>query len=217
MELFAPSESPAVVVKEVDLTGGVPNVQTSTGAYAGKFMWGPADQTTLVANEEELVETFGSPNTAHSVNFHDAAYFLRYSNTLQVVRIADSSAGNAVATAGQTSSYAVGTYTVPTVKNKTNFDAQISALDSDGHTFVARYPGTLGNSLRVSICPPSFSDSAFSGWTYKGSFDAAPTTSDWTFARNGTNDEVHVAIVDVNGQFSGTSGTVLETYPFVSV
>ena len=217
MALFAPSESPAVVVKEVDLTGGVPNVQTSTGAYAGKFMWGPADQTTLVANEEELVETFGAPNTAHSINFHDAAYFLRYSNTLQVVRIADSSAGNAVATSGQTSSYAVGTYTVPTVKNKTNFDAQISALDSDGHTFVARYPGTLGNSIRVSICPPSFSDSAFDGWTYKGSFDAPPTTSDWSFARNATNDEVHVAVVDVNGQFSGTSGTVLETYPFVSV
>ena len=59
MALFAPSESPAVVVKEVDLTGGVPNVQTSTGAYVGKFMWGPADQRTLVANEEELTETFG--------------------------------------------------------------------------------------------------------------------------------------------------------------
>ena len=217
MALFAPSESPAVVVKEVDLTGGVPNVQTSTGAYAGKFMWGPADQTTLVANEEELVETFGAPNTAHSVNFHDAAYFLRYSNTLQLVRIADSSAGNAVATSGQTSSYAVGTYTVPTVKNKTNFDAQISALDSDGHTFVARYPGTLGNSLRISLCPPSVGDSGFDAWTYKSSFDAAPSTSDWASARNGTNDEVHVAVVDVNGQFSGTSGTVLEAFPFLSV
>jgi len=217
MALCAPSESPAVVVKEVDLTGGVPNVQTSTGAYAGKFMWGPADQTTLVANEEELVETFGAPNTAHSVNFHDAAYFLRYSNTLQVVRIADSSAGNAVATSGQTSSYAVGTYTVPTVKNKTNFDAQISALDSDGHTFVARYPGTLGNSLRVSICPPSVGDSAFDGWTYKSSFDAGPRSSFWALGRNATNDEVHVAVVDVNGQFSGTSGTVLEAFPYLSV
>ena len=217
MALFAPSESPAVVVKEIDLTGGVPNVQTSTGAYAGKFMWGPADQATLVANEEELVETFGSPDTAHSINFHDATYFLRYSNSLQLVRIADSSAGNAVATSGQTSSYAVGTYTVPTVKNKDNFEAQQGALDSDGHTFVARYPGTLGNSIRVSICPPSSNDSAFDGWTYKSSFDEAPSTSEWAFARNGTNDEVHVAVVDVNGQFSGTSGTVLESYPFLSV
>ena len=68
MALFAPSQSPAVVVKEVDLTGGVPNVQTSTGAYAGKFMWGPADQRTLIANEEELTETFGAPDNSHSVN-----------------------------------------------------------------------------------------------------------------------------------------------------
>ena len=33
MALFTPSESPAVVVKEVDLTGGVPNVQSTTGAF----------------------------------------------------------------------------------------------------------------------------------------------------------------------------------------
>jgi hypothetical protein len=54
MALFTPSESPAVVVKEVDLTGGVPNVQTSTAAYAGKFMWGPANKTVLVSNELEF-------------------------------------------------------------------------------------------------------------------------------------------------------------------
>src|SRR5210317_834638 len=114
MALFAPSESPAVVVKEIDLTGGVPNVQTSTGAYAGKFMWGPVDQRTLVANEEELATTFGTPDASHSINYHDAAYFLRYSNTLQLIRITDSDASNAVSTTGQTSSYAVGGYTVPT-------------------------------------------------------------------------------------------------------
>ena len=217
MALFAPSQSPAVVVKEVDLTGGVPNVQTSTGAYAGKFMWGPADQRTLVANEEQLIEEFGAPDTAHSINFHDAAYFLRYSNTLQLVRIADSSAGNAVSTTGQTSAYAVGTYTVPTVKNKTNFDAQLASLDSDGHTFIGRFPGTLGNSLRISVCPHSTGDSAFNGWTYKGSFDAPPSTSNYAFDRDATFDEVHVAVVDINREFSGTKGTVLETYPYLSV
>jgi len=217
MALFAPSQSPAVVVKEIDLTGGVPNVQTSTGAYAGKFMWGPVDQRTLIANEEDLATTFGTPDTSHSINYHDAAYFLRYSNTLQTVRIADSTTYNAVSTSGQTSSYAVGGYSNPLVKNKDNFNAQISALDSDGHTFVARYPGTLGNSIRVSICPPSVGDSAFSGWTYKASFDAAPSTSDYAAARDATNDEVHVAVVDLNGEFSGTKGTVLEYFPFLSV
>ena len=159
MALFAPSQSPAVIVKEVDLTGGVPNVQTSTGCYSGKFMWGPADQRTLIANEEELTETFGAPNSSHSIDYHDAAYFLRYSNALQMSRIVDSDANNAVSTTGQTGAYAVGTYSLPTVKNSTNFDAQLGALDSDGFTFIGRFPGTLGNSLQVSICPPSIGDS----------------------------------------------------------
>ena len=217
MALFAPSQSPAVIVKEVDLTGGVPNVQTSTGMYVGKFMWGPADERRLIANEEELSETFGAPNNSHSVDYHDAAYFLRYSNTLQISRLVDSSANNAVSTTGQTSAYAVGTYTLPTVKNNENFLVQQAALDSDGHTFIGRFPGSLANSLRVSICPPSLNDSAFDGWTYKSSFDAAPSTSTFASNNDGTNDEVHVAIVDVNGEFSGTKGTVLETYPYLSV
>ncbi len=217
MALFAPSQSPAVIVKEVDLTGGVPNVQTSTGCYSGKFMWGPADQRTLIANEEELTETFGAPNSSHAIDYHDAAYFLRYSNALQMSRIIDSDANNAVSTTGQTSAYAVGTYTLPTVKNSTNFDAQQGALDSDLHTFVGRFPGSLGNSLQVSICPPSVSDSGFDAWTYKSSFDAAPGTSTFAAANDATNDEIHVAVVDKNGEFTGTKGTVLETYPFMSV
>ena len=61
MALFTPSQSPAVIVKEVDVTGGVPNVQSSVGCYTGKFMWGPADERTLISNEEELSETFGTP------------------------------------------------------------------------------------------------------------------------------------------------------------
>ena len=40
MALFTPSASPAVTVKEIDLTGVVPNVQTSTGAFVGNFGWG---------------------------------------------------------------------------------------------------------------------------------------------------------------------------------
>ncbi len=221
MALFAPSESPAVVVKEVDLTGGVPNVQTSTGAYVGKFMWGPADQRTLVANEEELTETFGAPDTSHSIDYHDAATFLRYSNTLQLLRVADSSALNAVSTTGRRTvakaNYAVGNYSVPTVKNPTAFESQEAALDSDGFTFIGRFPGSFGNSLQVSMCPPSVNDSAFDGWTYKAQFDAPPAKSDFANENDATNDEVHVVVVDKNGAFTGTKGTVLETYPFLSV
>ena len=48
MALFTPSESPAVVVKEIDLTGGVPNVQSTTGAIVGNFRWGPVGQRTAI-------------------------------------------------------------------------------------------------------------------------------------------------------------------------
>ena len=217
MALFTPSESPAVVVKEIDTTGGVPNVQTSTGAIVGNFRWGPVEQRVLVANEQGLVDTFATPNTTNTVDFHNAAYFLRYSNSLQVVRMADSNGANASSTTGQTASYNKGALTNPVVKNKSNFDTQQSSLDSGKYTFVARYPGALGNSLRVSICPPSISDSAFDGWTYKSSFDAAPGTSSYASNRNGSNDEIHVAVIDVNGSFTGTAGSVLETFPYVSV
>ncbi len=211
MALFTPSESPAVVVKEIDLTGGVPNVQSTTGAIVGNFRWGPVEQRTAVANEAQLVETFASPDTVNTIDFHSAAYFLRYSSSMQIVREVTSVAKNAVSTTGQT-----GAATPPAelVKNKDDFDAQLSALDSDAHTFVAKYPGILGNSLRVSLCPAN--DSAFDAWTYKSSFDAAPDTSAYATGKSATDDEVHVAVVDINGEFSGTAGTVLETFPFLS-
>ena len=216
MALFTPSQSPAVVVKEVDLTGGVPNVQSTTGAIVGNYRWGPVDERVLITNEAGLIETFATPDTTNNIDFMSAAMFLQYSNSLQVVR-GNNGGKNSVSTSGQTASYAVGGYTNPVVKNKTNFDAQLSALDSDGHTFVARFPGELGNSLRVSICPKSTDDSAFNNWTYKASFDGAPSESFYDSDRDGSSTEIHLAVVDKNGKFSGTKGTVLETYPYVSL
>jgi len=215
MALFTPSESPAVVVKEIDLTGGVPNVQSTTGAIVGNFRWGPVGQRTAIANEAELVSTFASPDSSNTIDFHNAAYFLRYSNSLQVVREATASAYNARSTTGQTAADSNGSLPLETVNNKDDFDAQQSALDSDSHTFLARYPGEIGNSLRISICPSS--DSAFSAWSYASSFDTVPGTSTFATNKNASNDEIHVAVIDKNGTLSGTAGTILETFPYVSV
>ena len=100
--------------------------------------------------------------------------------------------------------------------NNTVDSAASNALDPGNHTWIARYPGDLGNSLRVDVCPAN--TTAFDAWDYKASFDAAPGTS--TFLTNNstgvqTNDEVHVAVVDKNGRITGTKGTVLETYPLL--
>ena len=102
MALFTPSESPAVVVKEIDLTGGVPNVQSTTGATVGNFRWGPVEERTSIANEAELVDVFATPDSSNTVDFHTASYYLRYSSSLQVVRAVDTNAQNAVATTAAT-------------------------------------------------------------------------------------------------------------------
>ncbi len=217
MALSNPSESPAVVVKEIDLTGGVPNVQSSTGAVVIKSRWGTVEERVLVANEEDLVDKFGAPDSATALSFMDANMFLKYSNKLQVVRAIDGTARNAVSTTGQTAADSAGSLPAEVVKNQTSFDAQLSGLDSDSHTFIAKYPGALGNSLQVSLCPHSANDSAFTQWAYKNEFDAAPGTSDFATKNNATNDEVHVAIIDKAGRFTGTQGTVLERYAFLSL
>ena len=213
MALFTPSASPAVTVKEIDLSGVVPNVQTTTGAFVGNFGWGPVGQATLVSDESGLVEIFTAPTTTNTVDFHSAAYFLRYSNTLQVVRETDSDAKNAFAV------NSFGTATAQAINNKTAFEN--ATIDSSDGAFIGRFPGSLGNSLQVSICGSSDSDGSgainFNAWAYKSSFDAAPGTSSYVSGLGGKNDEIHVAVIDEDGEISGTAGTVLETYPFLSV
>lgn len=208
MALFTPSESPAVVVKEVDLTSGVPNVQTSTGAIVGNFRWGPAGEVKSISNEAALVDTFASPDSSNTLDFHSAAYFLRYSNSLNVVREVTSAAKNA-------HHHRTGVDPDPKqIKNIAAFDGV--SFDSN-QTFVAAFPGQLGNSLQVSLCPATLNDSAFDDWVYKSNFDGAPGTSAYDSARDGRLTEVHAVVVDRQGEFSGTKLTVLETYPYMSL
>ena len=213
MALFTPSASPAVTVKEIDLTGVVPNVQTSTGAFVGNFGWGPVGEATLVSDESGLVSVFSAPTKSNSVDFHSAAYFLRYSNSLQLVREVDSDAKNSIG------ANATGTYTNPTIGNLDAYESLTS--DSDNGAFIAKYPGKLGDSLKVSICAVSDSDGGglvnFDNWDYKDHFDAAPGTSSFASGLGCKNDEIHVVVEDRDGGITGVPNTILETFPFLSV
>jgi hypothetical protein len=209
MAFSVPSESPATTFKEVDITGGnVRNGSTTTGAFVGNFRWGPVEERVDVSDETDLASTFGAPNDSASVDFHTAKMFLNYSRDLVAVRAIDSNAVNAYSSSDGSAA--------PTVKNEDNFDLQSASLDSDGHTFIAKYPGKIGNSLRVSLCPADSSE-PFNSWTYKSSFDAKPGTSSFASSKSASNDEVHVAVIDQDGDFTGTAGSVLETFPFVSL
>ena len=78
--------------------------------------------------------------------------------------------------------------------------------------FAAKYPGALGNSLQVAMA-----DSAtFTGWTYAPAFPSAPGTSPYAASVGGSNDELHIAIIDQDGLWSGVAGTVLEKFAYVS-
>jgi hypothetical protein len=139
--------SPGVNVSEIDLTTVVPPVATTVGAIAGVFRWGPLDQRVLVTSENDLVAKFGKPASINPETFFTAANFLAYSNALFVSR-----AGNtAVMFAAIANSSAYSADATHTIKNVDDYEAKVGSFDSDVQ-YIARCPGALGNSLKVSVC-----------------------------------------------------------------
>ena len=136
------SVSPGVNVSEVDLTTVVPAVSSTVGAIAGVFSWGPAEERVLVSSEKQLVARFGKPNANNFETFYTAANFLAYGDSLYVSRAVDDSSKNAQANVSAAA-------TALLIKNKEDFDG--ATLDANAQ-FYARYAGSLGNSLKISVC-----------------------------------------------------------------
>lgn len=267
--------SPGVNVSEIDLTAVIPAVQTTAGGIAGQFIWGPVEQRVQIDSEDRLVANFQTPNNTTASDFFTAANFLAYGNQLFVVRIAGSGAKNAI-TAGNSS--------ITLIKNTDDYENNYSSGISGVGPFVAKYPGELGNSLKVSVCPSS---SAFAStltgtydvtngsttvtfsanqsgaivvgdflalgpdrkpfkiaviannttvtladsydgntvssgsdlerrWEYYNFFDRAPGTSNYVTTAGGSGDQLHIAIVDEDGQWTGTQNQVIERFEAVS-
>ena len=82
--------------------------------------------------------------------------------------------------------------------------------------WAAKYPGTLGNSLKVSMADAT----SFATWAYRAEFDSAPGTSTYAASKNPafftSNDELHIIIIDEDGNITGTREAVLEKFSFVS-
>ena len=89
--------SPGVNVSEIDLTTVVPSVLTTAGAFAGTFVWGPANQIVLVDSEITLSQIFGKPDSNSAISFFTSANFLSYGNNLSVVRAVGANCRNASA------------------------------------------------------------------------------------------------------------------------
>ena len=162
--------------------------------------------------------TIGAPNvtggvqaTAHAVLTSDSVSSIVIENpgtgytSAPSVTVAASSGTRATAHSGITTSG---------IKIN-NFDAySASYVNGEGVVgeWAAKYPGALGNSLKVAVADQT----TYTGWDYETQFDSSPTTSSYTAAVGGSNDELHIVVVDADGTWTGTAGTVLEKFAFVS-
>jgi phage tail sheath protein FI len=204
--------SPGVQVNEIDLTNVVPAVSTSIGGYVGAFNWGPAEEITTVSSEKELATTFGIPNAETAKSFFTAASFLKYGTALKAVRVvADGSGGT---TSAKNATSGDGGTSGLLIKNKTAYDNSYSGGSATVGVWGARCPGVLGNSLKVEVC--SANSTAFTAWSFAGEFDKVPGTSTYAAKYGSSLDELHIVVVDEDGLISGTKGTVLEKFAFVS-
>ena len=292
--------SPGVNVTEKDLTNIIPAVSTTSGGIVITAEKGPVDEITTVSSEQELADTFGKPNSNNFEQWFTAANFLGYGNNLKVVRPITGMVN------------AVSTGTAVLIKNtadylNTYYSATGAGQVTNIGTWAAREAGTLGNNIKVSVCPNSTAfgphsqsgtltndataaigdttitmddgslfqvgdilefgdasnvpstDGAPSGffykitainthiltiarfnpqtgqtevgglrhaivdnakvlrhWEYYFNFASAPTTTDDVSNAGGSNDEMHIAVIDEDGGITGTAGTILETFEGVS-
>ena len=193
--------SPAVNVSEIDLTTVVPGLGTTGGAFAGAFQWGPVLDRTLVDSELVLVNRFGKPNDDTFKSFFTCADYLAYANNLTVVRVVGTAAKNAVCTGSAI-----------LVKNEDHYENTFADGTNSVGPWAAKYPGTLGNSLKVSIADQG----NYGTWAYKDEFDSAPGTSEWAEKTGATRDELHVVVVDEDGLWTGVQGEILEKFGYLS-
>jgi phage tail sheath protein FI len=194
--------SPGVNVSEIDLTTVVPSVATSIGAFAGPFAWGPIGEIVTISDEVRLADRFGKPDNSNYEYWFSAANFLAYTNNLKVVRAANiTSTKNATANGNGI-----------LIRNDDDWEQNYSNGQATEGEFAAKFAGDLGNSLKVSMADAN----TYATWEFATSFTSSPGTSPFVENKGGSNDEVHVIVIDEDGKFTGTRNSVLEVFPFAS-
>jgi len=213
--------SPGVEIKEFDFTNIIPAVATSSGAYAGRFVWGPVDEIVTISSENELKSVFGKPNDDNASGWFAAANFLSYGNNLKVVRVVE----NGIAS--NASSNGVSAY----IPNETAWDS-----DAQNFEIISKYPGELGNSIGVYAYTLEDDHDGTTGYDifdqtglqFLDIFDRPPNSvsglgdqltggSAWAHERNVYGDEINLVVIDKTGEITGIKNTVLERYEGASL
>lgn len=270
--------SPGVKITETDQVSSISAEGTTSGGTVGRFRWGPADVATQVSSETDLVYKFGAPNATNAIDFLVSSNFLSYSPNLFVIRVVGANTRNATAedtTGGGNPGEGL------LIKNNDVYDASFAGGAASVGPWASRYPGALGNSIKVSTCANAnvFQSTLTGSWTvgaastvvssgagaanteltlgdlvviagrtlkvatisnanffttetahltgasgvtvtrrweFFNNFDFAPGTSPSVLAKGGSNDEMHIAIVDQGGEITGVAGTLIEKFQGVS-
>jgi phage tail sheath protein FI len=183
--------SPGVNVSEIDLTTVIPAVSTTEAGYAGHFRWGPVGQRVLITSEDDLVSNFQKPLTSNTAtDFFVAKNFLAYGNALFTVRVINETGSDSVLAGRNAISNSANTKNT-VVKSDKDYDENYSSGISGVGNWIARYPGELGNSLKVSVCASS---NAFSS-SLTG--NVQPVNGSKTLAGLGTLFQSEVRVGDI--------------------
>ena len=137
------SGAPAIVVHEEDLASFINPTSTTVGAIVGNFQWGPCLTPVLLSNEENLVNIFGQPTDDNYKDWFCAKNFLSYSKALYAIRAIGKNALNASDVEAEAT-------LIKTEDDFTNLLGSLSVTEKTAKVF-ARYPGKLGNGIRVVI------------------------------------------------------------------
>jgi len=180
--------SPGVLSREIDLTTATPAVASTEGGIVINAQWGPSGKLVLLSDENDLVNVYGKPNDVNYARWFSAKNFLSYSGALYVSRAVGDSFRNSVSGSSPV-----------LIENKEKFDEKIVVADEG--LFAARYAGKIGDSLKVVLIDFSTWDSS----EYSSNFLSKPDI-----------DELHLAVIDEDGLFSGQKGTLLEKFEYLS-
>ena len=104
-----------------------------------------------------------------------------------------------------------------------NADARANLANNDlisvdgGSTYI-RVAEVNATAIIVSTAPGTVANSTpiLRKWQYADQFGVAPGTSSYVSDKNGSGDEMHIIVIDEDGNFDGSANTVLEKYAFVS-
>lgn len=144
--MATPQLSPGILVREIDLTvGRVDNIVNNIGGIAGPFQLGPVDEPIEVANQANLLETFGQPlSTDRQYEYWmSGSSYLSYGGILKVIRTDGSTLNNANAGVAATND--------SSLKIKNNDDYEENYQTSSDFFWAAKNPGQWANNLKVCV------------------------------------------------------------------